>query len=214
MEIYPLSSAHYRRLITTGADMLTIYQETYNLSRYKELHPKGPKADFHFRLDAPERACNSGIRAVTVGALFGLYDWRFDVFFAALHAAYLQKHYPAVEVAISFPRLRPQSGTFVSPYFINDRQFVRMLTAVRCFLPTVGITLSTRESAAFRTAVLPLGITKMSAGVSTSVGGHSGNGSTPQFEIADTRDVPTIYDDLLAAGWQPVMHDWNSALMR
>jgi 2-iminoacetate synthase len=89
-----------------------------------------------------------------------------------------------------------------------------MLTAVRLFLPTIGITLSTRETARFRMSVLPLGITKLSAGVSTSVGGHSGVNSTPQFEIADTRDVATIYEDLLSAGFQPVMHDWNYNLMR
>jgi 2-iminoacetate synthase len=87
-----------------------------------------------------------------------------------------------------------------------------MMTALRLFLPTAGITLSTRESAKFRMAVLPLGVTRMSAGVSTSVGGHGGSGSTAQFEIADTRDVPTVKADLLAAGYQPVMHDWSRAL--
>ena len=89
-----------------------------------------------------------------------------------------------------------------------------MLTAVRLFLPNVGITLSTRESAPFRMSVLPLGVTKMSAGVSTSVGGHSGEATTPQFEIADSRDVPSMRADLLAAGFQPVLHDWNYELTK
>ena len=212
IEFYPLTKEGYFRLIAAGADMLTLYQETYNEPQYAHLHPSGPKADYRFRLDAPERACAAGIRAVTVGALYGLYDWRSDAFFAALHAAYLQKRYPAVEVALSFPRLRPLTGDFSSPYPITDRHFVRMLTAVRLFLPTVGITLSTREPAKFRMSVLPLGVTRMSAGVSTSVGGHGGGDSTAQFEIADTRNVPTVRADLLTAGFQPVMHDWSRSL--
>ena len=212
IEIYPLSEDGYRRLIAAGADMLTLYQETYHQETYERLHKNGPKADYRFRIDAPERGCRAGMRSVTVGALFGLYQWQSDAFYAALHADYLQKTYPSVETGISFPRLRPQAGNFTSTHFINDRQFVKMLTALRIFLPSVGITLSTRELPSFRNAVLPLGVTRMSAGVSTSVGGHSGYDSTPQFEIADNRDVPTICNDLLNAGFQPVMHDWNFAL--
>jgi 2-iminoacetate synthase len=212
IEIYPLSTEGYRRLVEAGADMLTLYQETYHRETYERLHKNGPKADYAFRIDAPERGCRAGMRAVTVGALFGLFDWRSDAFYTALHAEYLQKKYPSIEVGVSFPRLRPQAGSFTSTHFIDDRQFVKMLTALRIFLPSVGITLSTRESRQFRSAVLPLGVTRMSAGVSTSVGGHSGHDSTPQFEIADDRDVAAICTDLLAAGFQPVMHDWNFAL--
>lgn len=212
IEIYPLSGEGYRRLVDAGADMLTLYQETYHRETYVRLHKNGPKADYTFRIDAPERGCRAGMRSVTVGALFGLYHWQSDAFHTALHAEFLQKQYPSVEIGVSFPRLRPQAGNFTSTHFINDRQFVKMLTALRIFLPSVGITLSTRESQQFRNAVLPLGVTRMSAGVSTSVGGHSGHDSTPQFEIADKRDVTTICNDLLATGFQPVMHDWNYAL--
>ena len=212
IEIYPLSAKDYARLITAGADGLTLYQETYVQPRYEQLHRGGPKADYRFRLDAPERACMNGMRTVTVGALYGLADWRTDAFMTALHAAYLQAKYPSVEIGVSFPRIRPQAGSFAPRHCITDRQFVRLLTALRLFLPTAGITLSTRESAAFRMAVLPIGVTRMSAGVSTSVGGHSGNESTPQFEIADSRDVATIKSDLLEAGFQPVTHDWNHVL--
>jgi len=212
IEIYPLSVTDYGRLIAAGADMLTLYQETYNQPRYARLHSMGPKSDYLFRIDAPERGCMAGMHAVTVGALHGLYDWRYDAFFTALHAVYLQRKYPAVELAVSFPRLRPQAGNFTSPGLLSDRQFVRMMTAFRIFMPYAGITLSTRESAKFRMSILPLGITRISAGVSVSVGGHGGNGSTPQFEIADKRDVPEMCSDLIAAGFQPVMHDWNRAL--
>ncbi|MBN1760897.1 MAG: radical SAM protein, partial [Chitinispirillaceae bacterium] len=96
IEIYPLTTEEYRRLIDAGADALTLYQETYHRERYERLHRGGPKADYLFRLGAPERACESGIRSVTVGALYGLSDWRSDAFFAALHAHYLQQHYPEV----------------------------------------------------------------------------------------------------------------------
>lgn len=212
IEIFPLTEEGYGGAITAGADALTLYQETYNEKRYLQLHSRGPKREYRFRLDAPERACRQGIRAVTVSALYGLYNWQSEAFFSALHAAYLQKKYPDVEVAVSFPRLCPLAGAFETPYMITDRQFVRMITAFRLFLPTVGITISTRESAAFRAAVLPMGVTKMSAGVSTEVGGHSGEGSTAQFEIADTRGVAAIKADLLAAGYQAVMHDWSSQL--
>jgi 2-iminoacetate synthase len=212
IEIYPLTGDDYRRLIDAGADSLTLYQETYDRQRYERLHRGGPKADYLFRLGAPERAAESGIRTVTVGALYGLSDWRSDAFYTALHARYLQQHYPAVDIALSFPRLRPQAGDFTPRHYITDRQFVRLLVASRLFLPAAGITMSTREAAPFRMSVLPLGVTKMSAGVSTSVGGHGGEGSTPQFEIADNRSVTTIRDDLLAAGFQPVMHDWNRSL--
>ncbi len=212
IEVYPMSEVSYSRLIEAGADMLTLYQETYDRQRYAILHPTGPKSDYLFRLDAPERACKAGIRGVTVGALFGLYNWRSDAFFTALHAAYLQRRFPDVEISVSLPRLRPIAGDFSTSYNISDRQFVKTIIALRIFLPKAGITLSTREKPDFRTALLPLGVTRMSAGVSTSVGGHGTNPSTAQFEIADGRDVPTIKSDLLAAGFQPVMHDWNRAL--
>lgn len=209
IEIFPLTTDEYSRLFRSGADALTLYQETYDASRYASLHTTGPKADFLFRLDAPERACIAGARTVTIGALYGLSDWRNDAFLAGLHADYLQKKYPDVNVAVSFPRLRPQAGEFTPACTVTDRDLVQMIAASRVFLPASGITMSTRESSHFRMNVLPIGITKMSAGVSTSVGGHSSSESTPQFEIADSRDVTAIKRDLLAAGYQPVLHDWN-----
>ncbi|NLG17177.1 MAG: 2-iminoacetate synthase ThiH [Fibrobacter sp.] len=209
IEVYPLQEQEYGKVIEVGVDGLTIYQETYNIPLYKELHKGGPKSNYEFRLLAPERACRQGIRQVTVGALLGLYNWRSESFFTALHAAYLQKQFPSVEVSVSFPRLRPLAGDFQVKYPVNDRQFVQIMTATRIFLNSAGITISTRESENFRNSVLPLGITKVSAGTSTAVGGHSGNPSTTQFEIADSRDVSRMRTDLMRMGFQPVMHDWN-----
>lgn len=209
IEIYPLDSDGYAELIGAGADGLTIYQETYNKPLYERLHKGGPKANYKFRIDAPERACEKGIRSVTVGALLGLYKWRSEAFFTAMHASYLQKKYPSVEVSVSFPRLRPLAGEFETDCIVNDKNFVQMMTAYRIYMPFSGITVSTRESEQFRNDILPLGVTKMSAGVSTAVGSHTESPSTTQFEIADPRSVDKMKADLKSMGFQAVMHDWN-----
>jgi len=214
IEVYPLTKEEYGILCAAGVDGLTIYQETYNEEAYRQYHQGGPKEDYRFRLDAPERACLADIRTVTVGALFGLYETRTEAFFTGLHAAYIHDRFPRVDVAVSLPRLRPLAGEFDSPHSLDDRQFVQFLTATRLYLPFAGITVSTRESAEFRNAILSIGVTKMSAGVSTSVGSHSGNPSTSQFEIADTRSVEQMKTDLHKMGFQAVMHDWSNQLVR
>ncbi|HEX2959048.1 MAG TPA: 2-iminoacetate synthase ThiH [Chitinispirillaceae bacterium] len=214
IEVYALSTDEYKLLVDAGVDGLTIYQETYNRELYKKLHMGGPKEDYDFRITAPDRAAEAGVRSATVGALFGLYDWRTEAFMSGLHAYYLQCTYPSLEVSVSFPRLRPQAGEYSSEYLVNDRQFVQMLAAMRLFLPSVGITLSTRESEQFRNSVLPIGITKISGGVSTSVGGRASGHSTSQFEIADGRSVSQMKSDLLKLGFQPVMHDWNRSYLK
>ncbi|MDO5575752.1 MAG: 2-iminoacetate synthase ThiH, partial [Fibrobacter sp.] len=173
IEIYPLEADEYRRMIDAGVDGLTIFQETYEPVLYDKLHRGGPKNNYVFRLETPERACSvGGLRSVNIGALLGLYEWRHEAFLTGLHAQYLQKKFPWMEVAVSLPRLRPLSGVFHSDYTVSDQKLVKMLVALRNFLPSVGITISTRESPEFREAILPMGVTKMSAGVSTAVGGH------------------------------------------
>jgi 2-iminoacetate synthase len=213
IEMYPLKEAEYKELITTGCmDSLTIYQETYNEELYQKLHGNGPKANYHYRLEAPDRAGRQKVRAITIGTLLGLDDFRKEAFHTALHAQYLQKTYPEVELSISFPRICPQEGDFVPQHSVYDRQLVQLVTAFRLLFPTVGITISTRESSQFRDGIVPLGVTKVSAGVSTAVGGYSNKPSTTQFEIADLRTVSEMKTDLLELGFQPVMHDWNQRL--
>jgi 2-iminoacetate synthase len=213
IEIYPLSTAEYGRLIGAGVDGLTIYQEVYDEVRYHELHHGGPKDDYAFRLDAPDRGCQAGMRRVTIGPLLGLGDILGEALVTGRHLAYLQRSYPDVELAVSFLRLRPQVGQFQPSAIVSDSQLVQLITAFRLVFPTVGITLSTRESARFRDSVAPLGITKMSAGVSTAVGGHLDPEATSQFEIADHRGVDEMRRNLLALGFQPVMHDWSMKLV-
>ena len=211
IEIYPMSQEEYSVLIEYGADGLTMYQEVYNEAKYHELHRGGPKDNYLFRLDAPDRAASADMRSVTVGALMGLFEQRSEAFFAGLHAQYMQKTHPSVETSVAFPRLRPMVRDFEPYCKVSDRLYVQMLVAARLFLPRCGITVSTRESKQFRNAIAPLGVTKMSAGVSTAVGGHAKNiPSTAQFDIADARSLDEMKTDLAALGFQPVLQDWNS----
>lgn len=213
LEVYPLSLIDYERVCGAGTDAVTLYQEVYDKESYRKFHRGGPKEDFAFRLNAPDRVCSAGIHAMTVGALLGLSSFEREGFFTGLHAQYLQKEYPSVEISVAPPRIRPLSTSFKIPHPVSDRQFVQYLCALRIFLPTAGITVSTRESATFRNHIAHLGVTKMSAGVNTSVGGHVAEASTAQFEIADNRSVEEMKHDLNQLGFSPVMHDWNANLL-
>ncbi|MBI9111941.1 2-iminoacetate synthase ThiH [Maridesulfovibrio ferrireducens] len=210
IEIYAMEVEEYAALVKVGVDGMTMFQETYNEELYPTLHPAGPKKDFHFRLNAPERACKAGMRVVNIGALLGLDDWRKDSLLTGIHAAYLQKKYPNVDIAVSLPRMRPHAGSFQPASIATDRDMVQNMLALRLFLPRVGITVSTRESPEFREQILPLGVTKMSAGVSTEVGGHSQKGEkVGQFDISDGRSAAELCADLKKHGYQPVFKDWQ-----
>ncbi|MFI5182471.1 MAG: 2-iminoacetate synthase ThiH [Thermoanaerobaculia bacterium] len=210
IEVYALETAEYAQLVDAGVDSLTIYQETYDRGRYAEVHPGGPKRNYRFRLEAPERACKAGVRSVNLGVLLGLGDWRRDVFLLGLHADYLQRLHPDVEVSISLPRLRPHRGSFEPECEVTDREFASALVALRLFLPRVGITISTRESATLRDHLIPLGVTTMSAGSSTSVRGHlDPSAEPPQFDISDRRDVPAVRRAIEAAGYKAIFKDWQ-----
>ncbi len=211
IEIYPLTEDEYGELIEEGVDGLTIYQETYNRTIYDKVHLKGPKKDYAFRLDSAERALNKKMRTVSVGALLGLGQWREDGFFAGLHAKYLQDKFPEAEIAISVPRIRPQTEEYSPQYDVSDRDITQLILALRIFLPRIGITLSTREGQGLRDNILPLGITKISANSTTVVGGHTLNKpeeATEQFSTSDKRSVAEIKEFLLSRGYQPILKDW------
>lgn len=211
-EIYALTEEEYEDLASAGIDGLALYQETYDEAVYQRVHRSGPKKDFRFRLEAPERAAKSGMRSVNVGALLGLSDWRKEVFLMGLHAQYLQDRYGDVEIGASLPRLRPHAGDFKDISEVSDKSVAQILMALRLFMPRLGIALSTRESSLLRENLLPLGITRMSAGSTTRVGGHTIEApeekNTPQFEISDPRDVEEMKVMLAAKGYQPVLKDW------
>jgi len=211
IEIYPLEVEAYRQLNAAGVDSMTIFQETYDQDVYKRVHLAGKKMDYHWRLDAPERAAKGGMRVVNLGALLGLCEPRRDMFFTGLHARYLENTYIDTEIAISLPRFNTAEGDFQPDYLVDDKTFVQFMTALRIFLPRSGLTISTRENAAFRDRILPLGATRYSAGSSTGVGGYTKipDGQTPQFEITDARSVAEVADAILAHGYQPIYKDWD-----
>lgn len=219
IEVPSMTVEEYSLVVAAGVDSMTMFQETYNEELYLRLHPAGPKRDFAYRLDAPERAVLGGVRSVNLGPLLGLDDWRRDLFLTAMHAEFLLRRYPHLEVSMSLPRMRPcgekpdsREEREFQPLVVDDRSFVRALAAFRCFLPQAGITMSTREPAGLRDKLIPLGITRVSAGVSTAVGGHSvqkdEKDNVPQFDISDPRTVPEMAAAIEAMGYQPVYTDW------
>lgn len=211
IEVFPMDTDDYRRLIRAGADGLTVFQETYDPVLYADLHPAGPKRDYGYRLNAPQRGAEAGMRVVNLGALLGLSDdWRREMYVTGLHAAWLQDRYPGVDVAMSLPRMRPHAGAFQPSCIVSDRELIQIMTALRIFLPRLSITVSTREAPFFRDNILPLGVTRMSAGVSTAVGGHAKETeSTGQFEISDGRSVDEMCAMIRSKGYQPVFKDWE-----
>lgn len=217
LEIYPVNVAEYRFLHECGADYVTVFQETYDAERYAQLHLEGRKRIFPYRFEAQERALLGGMRGVGFSALFGLADFRKDAFASAMHVFFLQKKYPHAEFSLSCPRLRPiKNDSTINPADVGERQLCQLLCAYRIFLPFVGITVSSRESATFRNGIAKLAATKVSAGVSTGIGDHeqkyggkdSDEIGDEQFEIADMRSLRQMYDDMSAAGLQPVMNDY------
>jgi len=212
IEIYALTESEYSELAAEGVDGLTIYQEAYDEEIYKKMHPAGPKSDYRFRLEAPERGAGSGMRNVNIGVLLGIDDWRREAFWLGLHAKYLQDTFPGVEIGASLPRLKPHAGSFRAPYEVNDKAMVQIITALRIFLPRLGISISTREEAGFREHLIPIGLTRMSAGSSTYVGGRTSGShdaeDPPQFEISDKRSVAEMMDVLRRKEYQPVLKDW------
>jgi 2-iminoacetate synthase len=210
IEVYPLSESEYKELIAEGVESLTIYQETYNRDVYETVHPQGPKKDYMFRLNAPERALSQNIRAVNIGALLGLDDFRLEGFFTGLHAYYLQEMFPFAEISVSVPRIQQAAADYTPAFDVKDKDIAQLVFALRIFLPRIGINLSTRENPDFRDHMLALGVTKISAQSITSVGGRlfQKEDRLEQFHISDKRSVKEIIELLQEKGYQPVFKDW------
>lgn len=176
LEVGPMETDEYRALVAAGAEGLVVYQETYDREVYAAMHTAGPKRDFDWRLDTPERAFAAGFRRLGIGALFGLADWRREALCVAAHAEHLLRHCWKAQVTISLPRLRPCAGGFQPLTHLGDRELVQLIAAFRICFPDVGIVLSTREPAALRDGLMSLGVTLMSAGSHTEPGGYTGAG--------------------------------------
>ncbi len=218
LEIYPVNTDEYRYLHECGADYVTVFQETYDAEKYETLHLLGHKRVWPYRFDAQERALLGGMRGVAFSALLGLSDFRKDALASALHVYYLQRKYPYAEMSLSCPRLRPiLNNDSINPHDVGEKQLCQIICAYRIFLPYVGITVSSRESAEFRNGIVKIAATKVSAGVSTGIGDHeskySGKESgdaegDEQFEICDSRSLDRMYKDISEEGLQPVLNDY------
>lgn len=218
VEIYPVNTEEYRYLHECGVDYVTVFQETYDIDRYEALHLSGHKRVWPYRFDAQERALRGGMRGVGFSALLGLSDFRKDALAGALHVWYLQRKYPQAEMSLSCPRLRPIiNNSSINPLDVGERQLCQVLCAYRIFMPFVGITVSSRESASFRDGMAKIAATKVSAGVSTGIGDHeskyTGKESDTeqgdeQFEISDGRSLTKMYEDMSGEGLQPVLNDY------
>jgi len=240
IEVGPMEDDQYAEIVQHGAEGLVVYQETYNPDVYQTLHTAGPKKNFNWRLDCPERAYAGGFRRIGIGALFGLADWKSEALALCAHLEYLYKHCWKAQLTVAFPRMRPYAGNYeYTPdpnLFLPDKAFVRLITVFRILFPQVGIVVSTREPAPLRDAIAPLGVTHMSAGAKTEPGGYTGAGSedlhltikgrrveleqksgcekaTEQFRINDTRSAAEIAAMLRAQNLDPVWKDWDEALL-
>ena len=218
LEIYPVNTDEYRYLHECGADYVTVFQESYDIVAYEKLHLMGHKRVWPYRFDAQERALRGGMRGVGFSALLGLSDFHKDALASALHVYYLQRKYPQAEMSLSCPRLRPIiNNEKINPQDVHEKQLCQILCAYRIFMPFVGITVSSRESAAFRNGIVRICATKVSAGVSTGIGDHEskytgrdsgGDQGDEQFEINDGRSLKKMYDDITDEGLQPVLNDY------
>ncbi len=236
LEVAPMETADYAPLVAAGAEGLVVYQETYDRATYAELHTAGPKRDFDWRLACPERAYDAGFRRIGIGALFGLCEWQREAMSLAAHLDHLLRRCWKAQFTVSLPRLRPCAGEFQPKHTLPDREFVQLVCAMRICFPHTGIVLSTREPATLRDALLPLGITMMSAGSHTEPGGYTGEGkndlhltvrgrrvetdgcsqdqnATEQFQIADTRTPAEIAELLRGRGFEAVWKDWDQAIL-
>ncbi|WP_418818084.1 2-iminoacetate synthase ThiH [Pseudoruminococcus massiliensis] len=210
LEIYPVEVDEYKYLHEKGADFVTVFQETYNTETYKKVHLAGQKSIFPYRINAQERAILGGMRGVGFGALLGLDDFRHDAFCVGVHATLIQRKYPHAEIAVSVPRLRPYiNGEETNPRDVHEKELLQIMCAYRLLMPFASITISTRERSDFRNNAVNICATKISAGVSVGIGGHSEKEKgDEQFEISDPRSVDEVVDALQQYGLQPSFNDY------
>jgi len=212
LEVHPMDEDEYAQLFANGVDGLTVYQETYDRKRYSEVHLSGIKADFDYRYHTAERAAKAGMRSISLGILLGLSDLAEDLNALYTHLSSLEKQYPGVEYSLSFPRFQPIKGVNFSENWIDDKTFIKVICLTRTLFPRVGINLSTREKPQLRDSAIELGITRISAGSNTAVGGYSllpTNEQDPQFDIEDQRSVNEIVQLLKERNFDPVLTDWR-----
>jgi 2-iminoacetate synthase len=211
IEVQPLPEEDYAALAAEGVSTVLVYQETYDPAAYARHHLSGPKADIAWRLDTPDRVGRAGVKRVGLGALFGLSDWRADAWFTGLHLRHVETAHWRTRTSISFPRLRPHEGADIAATAFGERELVQAACAFRLLSPEAELSLSTRESEAFRDRAMRLGFTSMSAGSRTNPGGYSSAPeSLEQFEVDDARTPAQVAGFLRSQDYEPVWKDWDS----
>lgn len=214
LEVHPMETDEYRALFAFGVDGITVYQETYDRTRYQEVHVSGKKNDYDYRRDTPRRAAEAGMRHISLGILLGLSEVAADLASLYGHLRWMEQHYPGVEYSLSFPRLRTIKGRDFALSCVDDATFIKIVCLTRILFPRAGINCSTRETPVLRDHALELGVTRMSAGSNTAVGGYnlikSSKDQEPQFDIEDHRSVGEIVQLLKKRNFDPVFTDWRA----
>lgn len=208
VNIAATSVENYRKLKEAGIGTYILFQETYHRESYERLHPAGPKSSYDYHITAMDRAMEGGIDDVGIGALFGLYDFKFEVLGLLFHAKHLEDKFGVGPHTVSVPRLRPAQDVSIDnyPYLVSDHDFRRIVAVLRLALPYTGIILSTREEPSFREEVTKLGVSQISAGSSTGVGGYKAQEEerdTSQFAVADNRTPLEVIKSLCTQGYLP-----------
>lgn len=196
----------YRKLKDAEIGTYILFQETYHRETYENVHKGGPKADYDYHLTAFERAMEAGIDDVGGGVLFGLYDYKYEVLALMLHNESLEEKFGVGFHTISVPRIRDTGIKGKYPYAVSDKDFLKLVAVLRIAVPFTGMIVSTRETPEMRKKLITTGISQMSAGSNTSVGGYSGGNidvSSGQFSLADHREANEIFYWLMEEGVLP-----------
>ena len=201
----------YRRLKDAGIGTYILFQETYHQPTYAQVHGAGPKRDYAWHTEAHDRAMDGGIDDVGFGVLYGLYDWQYDTIGMLMHAEHMEAVHGVGPHTLSVPRIRTAEGikSQAFPYLVADANFKKLVAVLRLAVPYTGMILSTREPEGFREQVVSVGISQVSAGSCTGVGGYAHEGklgfedSAPQFEVEDRRTPTEVLTGLLREGYIP-----------
>ncbi|MBQ8755179.1 MAG: [Lentisphaeria bacterium] len=199
---------NYRKLKEAGIGTYILFQETYHKENYEKLHPTGPKHNYAWHTEAMDRAMDAGIDDVGCGVLYGLGTYRYDFVGQLMHAEHLEAAKGVGPHTISVPRIRPADDidTKEFPDAISDEMFEKIVAVLRIAVPYTGIIVSTRESRKARERVLAVGVSQISGGSRTSVGGYTHeerHDETAQFDVSDTRTLDEVVNWLLGLGYIP-----------
>ena len=200
---------NYTRLKEAGIGTYILFQETYNQEMYEYYHPTGPKHNYRWHTEAMDRAMQGGIDDVGIGVLFGLYDYRYEMVAMLMHIEHLEAVMGVGPHTISVPRLRPAEGVSFDnyPHMVSDDEFKKIVALLRVFVPYTGLILSTRETPETRHEVIRLGISQVSGGSCTGVGGYCVDnqikGETHQFDVSDERSLDEVLYALISDGYVP-----------